>query len=100
MKIVAVALEGVEGDQGEAVVGDLFLVDGLAVELGGGGDGAADEGAAPDEGDRAGAAVLAAPAADHVVVEVDFPVRVVLGEDVGEVGGGRKSVASPPTGWT
>ena len=63
-----------------------FLVDGLGVELGGGGDGAADEGAAPDEGDGAGAAVLAAPAADHVVVEVDLPVRVVLGEDVGEVG--------------
>ena len=28
--VVAVALEGVEGDQGEAALGDLFLVDGLA----------------------------------------------------------------------
>ena len=56
------------------------------LQLGRGGDGAADQRPAPDQGDGAGAAVLAAPAADHVVVEVDPPVRVVLGEDVGEVG--------------
>ena len=44
------------------------------------------QGPAPDQGDGAGAAVLPAPAADDVVVEVDPPVRVVVGEDVGEVG--------------
>src|ERR1700761_5407991 len=88
--VVAVGLEGVEGDQAEAVADDLFLVDGRAVDLGGGSDGAADEGSSPDQGDRARAPVLAAPAADHVVVQVDFPVRVVLGEDVGEVGGGAE----------
>ncbi len=72
------------------LVGDRLLVDRLQVQLGGGGDGTADQGAAPDQGDLAGAAVLAAPAADHVVVEVDPPVRVVLGEHVGEVGAGAE----------
>src|SRR6478735_12208689 len=84
--LVAVSLEGVEGDQGEAVLRDRLLVDGLGLEHGGGGDGAADQRSAPDQGDRSGPPVLAAPAPDHVVVEVDPPVGVVLGEDVGEVG--------------
>ena len=57
--VVAVGLECVERDQGEAVVGDLFLVDGLAVELRRGGDGTADQGAAPDQGDGARPPVLA-----------------------------------------
>src|SRR5262245_16603792 len=70
--VVAVALEGVEGDEGEAAVGDDFLVDGLQLELGPGRDGAGEEWAAPDQGDRAGAAVLASPTADHLVVEVDL----------------------------
>jgi hypothetical protein len=89
--VVAVALEGVEGDQGEALVGDRLLVDRLRVQLRGGRDRAADQGAAPYEGDGAGPPVLAAPAADHVVVQVDAPVRVVLGEDIGEVGGGAEA---------
>jgi hypothetical protein len=84
--LVAVALQGIQGDEGEAAVGDRFLVDGVLVELGGGRDGSLEQGAAPDQGDGSGAAVLAAPAADDVVVEVDLPAGVVLGEDAGEVG--------------
>ena len=79
-------MDRVDGDQREATVGDRGLVDRLAVELGGRGDRAADERQAPDQGDVAAAPAVGAPAADDVVVEVDLPVGVVVGGDVGEVG--------------
>jgi hypothetical protein len=45
--LVPIAFESVEGDQREAVLGDQLLVDRLGLQGGGGGDGAADQGAAP-----------------------------------------------------
>src|SRR4051812_31122082 len=87
---VAIGLEGVEGEQGEATVGDDLLVDGLVIELGRRGDGTGHHRRPPDQGHGPGAAVLAAPTTDDVVVEVDLPVGVVLGEDVGEVGLGAQ----------
>src|SRR4029077_7679615 len=38
----------------------------------------------PDEGDVAAAIALAAPLADHLLVQVDHPVGVLVGGDVGE----------------
>src|SRR6188474_445385 len=84
--LVSIALQRVQGDQGEAAVGDELLVDRLELQLCRCGHRALHEGATPDERHRAGAAVLAAPAADHLVVEVNAPVGVVLREHVGEVG--------------
>jgi len=85
VELVAEAMDGIDGDEGEATLLDRRLVDHLAPELCGRSDRAADERQAPDQGHVAAAPAVRAPAPDHVVVEVYAPLRVLLGRDVREV---------------
>src|SRR4051794_22240943 len=82
-----VAAVVVGGDQRQAVLDQLALVDGDAhpvAELGGGDRGPGDLRGAPHERHlRHGA--LAAPRRDDLVVEVDLPLRVVLDEVLGDI---------------
>ena len=89
-EVVAEAVHRVDRDQREAPVGHRRLVERLAVELGRRGNRAADQRQPPDQRHVTAAAAVGAPAADHVVVDVDLPVGVVLGGDVGEVGLGAQ----------
>src|SRR5919201_886921 len=90
IEVVAEASHRVHRDEREAPVLHRRLVEDLAVELGGRGDGAADERQAPHQGDVATSISLRPPGADHVVGEIDLPIRVVRGGDVGEVGLGAQ----------
>ena len=81
-----VAAVRVGRDQRVAVLGHLALVDGEAGQLGRGERAAAHERHAPHERDRRDLAVLAAPAADHLLAEVHLPLGVAVGGLVREVG--------------
>src|SRR5689334_21448735 len=59
-------------EQREAVLDQDALVDGQAGELGGGDRGAVDHGRTPDERHRSDVALLAAPAADDLLADVDL----------------------------
>jgi hypothetical protein len=72
----------------------LALIDGQVRELCGDHRAAGDQRHTPHEGHVVGLALLAAPAADHVVVEVELPVGIGLGDLGGEVDLGLE-VAGP-----
>ena len=74
-------------DQREALLDELALIDGEVRQLGGDDGAAGNERDAPHEGHVGGLALLTPPRADHVVVEVDLPLRVCLGGLGREVGG-------------
>ncbi len=80
-------MDRIDRQQREAALVDGGLVEHLAVELGGDGERAADQRRPPDQRQLAAAAAVAAPGADDVVVEIDLPVGILGGGDVGEVGG-------------
>src|SRR5919108_5614141 len=90
IEVVAEASHRVHGDEREAAILHRRLVEHLAVELGGRGDGTPDERPAPHQRDVATPISLRPPGADHVVGEVDLPIGVVLGGDAGEVGLGAQ----------
>src|SRR5215211_6127585 len=86
IEVIPEAPHGVDGDEREAAVLHRGLVEHLVVELRRNGDRAAHQRKAPYQRDVAAALTIRAPGADHVVGDVDLPVWVVLGGDVGEVG--------------
>jgi hypothetical protein len=87
-EVVAEAADGVDPQEREPPLLHRALVEHLAVELGRGRDRPANHRQAPDQGDVAAALPLGAPRSDHVVGEVDLPIRVLVGGDVGEIGAG------------
>ena len=80
--------------QREALVDQLTLIDRQVCELGGHDRAAGDQRHPPDERHLGGLALLASPRRDDVVIEVELPIGVLLGELGGEVGSGLEVAGS------